>query len=57
MKKDRIIKNGYMFKDFNDYIEYAPFDKNHPMLGAFELIWNMARSPAFADMEEEGDEE
>lgn len=35
--------NIYLYKSFEEYLEYAPFDKSHPYLEAFEIVWRMAR--------------
>lgn len=38
-----------MFKDFEQYAEIMNITKAHPYYEAFEIVWRMARSPAFAD--------
>ena len=33
----------YMFKDFEEYLEYAPFNKDLVNLQVLKIIWTMAR--------------
>ena len=46
----------YMFEKMEDWAEIMGFDSSHPQWEAFQVVWNMARAPGFADEEEETDE-
>lgn len=54
------MKQKFMFKSFEEYAEIFT-DENkkriitpsHPNWEAFKIIWKMSRTPAFADLEEE----
>jgi len=45
----------YMYDSFEDYVNYAPFDDSHPMYEAFEMVWQMARSPSFEETQNRGE--
>lgn len=43
----------YLYRNFEEYVKYAPFNKDHPMYEAYEIIWNMARIPYSEGEEDE----
>lgn len=44
----------FMFKSLEEYAEITGFfNKLHPQWEAFQIIWNMSRSPAFSEEEKE----
>lgn len=36
----------FMFEDLEDYAEIMGIPRSHPSWDAFQIIWNMSRSPA-----------
>lgn len=45
----------FMFDSFEEYAAIMKITPDHPYWEAFKIVWDMARSPAFAEEEEENE--